>query len=293
LTVLAVGCGSGAARSNDVSFLQSTGRPVVIASGDIASCDSEGDEATAQLLAEINGTIIVALGDLAYENGSAQDFQKCYDATWGRFKSRTLPVPGNHEYMTEGAKGYFGYFGKAAGEPSEGYYSYDLDGWHIIALNSNRCLGNVGCYSISPQLRWLKSDLAANEDKDCTLAYMHHPLFTSGEYRPGVPEVKPLWEILHDAGADVVLSAHDHNYQRFAPQDPDGKIDLERGIREFVVGTGGKSHYEIETTLPNSEAHNDDIFGVLKLTLHPNGYDWQFIPVEGAAFSDSGHDRCH
>jgi hypothetical protein len=124
-------------------------------------------------------------------------------------------------------------------------------------------------------------------------AYMHHPLFTSGMYRPGILEVKPLWEALYEAGADVVLSAHDHNYQRFAPQNPDGRADPERGIREFVVGTGGRSHYEIETTLPNSEAHNDDTFGVLKLTLHPNGYDWQFTPVEGAEFSDSGHDRCH
>ena len=226
LAILALGCGSGAARSEDVSSIRSAGEPVVVAAGDIASCDSKSDEATAELLADIDEPVILALGDEAYENGSAQDFRKCYDLSWGRFKNRTLPVPGNHEYMTEGAQGYFDYFGKAAGDPSEGYYSYDLDGWHIIALNSNRCLGNVGCYFISPQVRWLKSDLAANEDKDCTLAYMHHPLFTSGEYRPGVPEVKPLWEALHEAGVDVVLSAHDHNYQRFTPQDPDGRRPL-------------------------------------------------------------------
>ena len=293
LAILASGCGSGAVHSEAIPLAWSTGKPVIVAAGDIAGCDSNGDEATAELLAEINGTIIAALGDEAYENGSAQDFRKCYDPTWGRFKNRTFPVPGNHEYMTEGAEGYFGYFGKAAGDPSEGYHSYDLDRWHIIALNSNRCLGNVGCYFISPQVRWLKSDLAANEDKDCTLAYMHHPLFTSGEYRPGVPEVKPLWEALHEAGVDVVLSAHDHNYQRFTPQDPDGRADPERGIREFVVGTGGRSHYDIETALPNSEVHTDDTYGVLKLTLRVGNYDWRFVAVDGAVFTDSGHGQCH
>jgi acid phosphatase type 7 len=290
--ILIVGCGSGAGRSIDVSFARGTGPPVVVAAGDVASCSSSGDEATAKLLADIDGTIIT-LGDNAYPDGSAEDFRKCYDPTWGRFKNRTLPVPGNHEYMTEGAEGYFGYFGDAAGDPPKGYYSYDLGSWHIVALNSNRCLGNVGCYFISPQVRWLRSDLAANEYKDCTLAYMHHPLFTSGEYRLGVPEVKPMWEALYEAGADVILSAHDHNYQRFAPQDPDGRADPERGIRQFVVGTGGKSHYQIKTALSTSEVHTDDTYGVLKLTLRPESYDWRFIPVGGEEFIDSGRGRCH
>jgi acid phosphatase type 7 len=233
------------------------------------------------------------LGDEAYENGSAKNFRECYDPTWGRFKNRTFPVPGNHEYMTEGAEGYFGYFGKAAGDSSEGYYSYDLDGWHVIALNSNRCLRILGCHFVSPQVRWLKANLAANDDKTCTLAYFHHPLFTSGIYRPGAPEVKPLWETLYEAGADVILSAHDHNYQRFTPQDPDGEADPERGIRQFVVGSGGRSLYQIETALPNSEVHNDETYGVLELTLKPKSYNWRFVPVDGAAFTDSGHGRCH
>jgi hypothetical protein len=293
LAILVVGCGSRADRSVNPPFAGNTGKPIVVAAGDIASCKSKGDEATAELLAEIDGATIAALGDEAYEKGSAQDFRECYDPTWGRFKGRTLPVPGNHEYMTEGAEGYFDYFEQAAGYPSEGYYSYDLAKWHVVALNSNKCLIRFGCHALSGQVRWLKADLAANEDKSCTLAYMHHPLFTSGKYRPGIPEVKPLWEVLYEAGADVVLSAHDHNYQRFAPQNPGGKVDSERGIRAFVVGTGGRSHYEIESALPNSEVQNDDTYGVLKLTLHPKGYDWRFIPVKGATFTDSGHGWCH
>ena len=292
LAILAVGCSSGTDHSEDPPLAGNTGEPVVVAAGDIASCGSRGDEATAELLAEIDSAIVVALGDEAYENGSAENFRECYDPSWGRFKDRTLPVPGNHEYMTEGAEGYFGYFGEAAGDSSEGYYSYEFGGWHVVALNSNKCMSVIGCHILSQQIRWLKANLA-DDDKTCTLAYFHHPLFTSGKYRPGVPEVRPLWEALYNAGADVVLSAHDHNYQRFAPQDPDGRADPERGIRQFVVGTGGRSHYQIESPLPNSEVHTDDTYGVLKLTLRPKGYDWRFVPVDGATFSDSGHDQCH
>ncbi|MDQ3863665.1 MAG: metallophosphoesterase, partial [Actinomycetota bacterium] len=185
----------------------------------------------------------------------------------------------------------FGYFGEAAGNSSEGYYSYDLGNWHLIALNSN-CSDVGGCDAFSPQVRWLKADFAKSRRK-CTLAYFHHPLFTSGKYRPGIPAVKPLWEALYSAGADVVLNGHDHNYQRFAPQDPEARADPEGGIREFVVGTGGKSHYQIKIPLPNSQAQNDDTYGVLKVTLHPQSYDWRFVPVEGETFTDSGHGRCH
>lgn len=291
LAFVGVGCGLGNAYPGSPPFARSDGEPVILAAGDIASCTGSGDEATAKLLSRIDGTV-VALGDEAYERGSSEDFRECYDPSWGRFKDRTLPVPGNHEYMTEGAEGYFGYFGEAAGAPSAGYYSYDLGGWHIVALNSNLCFEIGGCYALSPQVRWLKEDLAANDDKSCTLAYMHHPFFTSGRYRPGDPEVKRLWDALYDAGADVVLSAHDHNYQRFAPQNPDGKLDPEHGVRQFVVGTGGKSHYEIKTALPNSEVQDDETYGVLRLALHPDGYDWRFIPVEDGSFTDSGHGRC-
>ena len=266
--------------------------PVLVAAGDIASCASSGDEATADLLATIDGTVIT-LGDNAYEQGLAENYRECYYPTWGTFKDRTLPIPGNHEYETEGAQGYFDYFGDAAGDPSKGYYSYDLAGWHIVALNSNECLQISGCRFVSPQVRWLKADLAANEDRTCTLAYMHHPRFSSGEVHGSTPEVGPLWEALYEEGADVVLSGHEHNYERFAPQDPGGSADTERGIREFVVGTGGKSHYQIEVPLTNSEVHNDYTHGVLKLTLHPKSYDWRFIPIRGEAFTDSGRGRCY
>jgi acid phosphatase type 7 len=262
---------------------------VIVAAGDIADCSSDGDEATARIVVGMEGTVLT-LGDNAYEDGTAQDFSECYEPTWGQFKERTRPAPGNHDYETEGASAYFDYFGEAAGEPGKGYYSYDLGQWHIVALNSN--CEDVGCEASSPQLRWLEADLA-KDAKTCTLAYFHYPLFSSGKYRPGIREVKPLWEALYAADADVVLNGHDHNYQRFAPQDPDGNADPQRGIREFVVGTGGRSHYSILGPIANSEVYNDETYGVLKLTPHPEGYEWRFIPVEGETFTDSGSARCH
>lgn len=269
-----------------------TGDAVVVAAGDIASCESEGDEATADLLARTDGTVLT-LGDNVYDDGTLEEFTDCYGPSWGRYKHRTKPSPGNHDYNSEGAERYFDYFSREAiGDPDEGYYSYDLGAWHLVVLNSN-CVEVGGCDASSPQVRWLETDLAENAEERCTLAYWHHPLFSSGEERGSTPEVKPLWEALYKAGADVVLSGHEHNYERFAPQDPNRRMDLERGIREFVVGTGGKSHYEIETTLPNSEIHNDKTYGVLKLNFHPKSYDWRFVPVEGETFTDSGHDRCH
>ena len=289
----AVGCGS----ERTLSAPEVTTRPpVVVAAGDIASCSSEGDEDTAQLLFGMGpagtGTVL-ALGDLALPVGSAKQFEKCYEASWGRFKWRTRPVPGNREYYTEGAAGYFNYFGEAAGEPGKGYYSYDLGEWHLVALNSN-CEEVGGCDASSLQARWLKADLAANKDKSCTLAYMHHPRFSSGEGRGSVHNVKPLWEALYEANADVVLSANEHNYERFAPQNPGGRAAPEHGIREFVVGTGGgKGHYPILDPIANSEVHNDETYGVLKLTLHPKSYEWRFVPVEGETFSDSGSAQCH
>jgi len=262
---------------------------VIVAAGDIADCSSEGDEATARLVGGIEGTVFT-LGDNAYEDGTAQDFSECYEPTWGEFKERTKPSLGNHEYHTAEAKGYFSYFGKAAGEPGKGYYSYDLGQWHIVALNSN--CEEIGCAASSPQVRWLEADLAKNA-KICTLAYFHYPLFSSGKYRPGVREVKPLWETLYAAEVDVVLNGHDHNYQRFAPQDPNGRADPEGGMREFVVGTGGRSHYPILGPIANSEIYNDETYGVLKLTLRPEGYQWRFLAVEGETFTDFGSARCH
>lgn len=287
VTLILAGCGKAGSTSP-----KEPAPEIVAAAGDIASCDGEGDEATAKLLATIEGTVIT-LGDNAYEHGTDAEFRECYAPTWGRFKDRTRPIPGNHEYYTPGAEGYFDYFGKrAAGEQGRGYYSYDLGAWHVVALNSN-CEQAGGCSSDSPQVRWLEADLADNSGRACTLAYMHFPLFTSGKYRPGVPAVRPLWEALYAGGADVVLSGHDHNYQRFAPQNPGGGADPDRGLREFVVGTGGKSHYEIETPIENSEVYNDDAYGVLRLALRSDSYDWKFIPVPGETFTDSGSGHCH
>jgi hypothetical protein len=266
---------------------------VIVAAGDIADCRREGDDATARLVGGIDGATVLTLGDNAYPDGSAEDFAECYDPTWGRFKGRTKPSPGNHDYDTQGAQGYFEYFGKAAGDPEEGYYSYDLGEWHLVALNSNCGEGEVRCGPGSLQVQWLEEDLAANDDKRCTLAYFHHPRFSSGEVHGNTPEVKPFWGVLYEAGADVILSGHEHNYERFAPQDPDGKADPKRGIREFVVGTGGAHHYHILEPLPNSEVHNDNTYGVLKLTLHPKSYEWRFLPAASGEFTDSDEDQCH
>jgi len=267
---------------------------VLVAAGDIADCAGEGDEATARLVGSIDGARVLTLGDEAYPDGTAQDFRECYEPTWGQFKERTRPIPGNHEYETEGAWAYFDYFGDAAGDPDEGYYSYKLGSWHIVALNSNCGEGEIRCGPGSAQTEWLKEDLAANADEGrCTLAYMHHPHFSSGEEHGSTPKLEPLWEALYEAGADVVLSGHEHNYERFAPQDPEGRADPEGGIRGFVVGTGGKSHYPILDPIANSEIHNDESYGVLKLTLNPKSYEWRFVPVGGETFSDSGSARCH
>jgi hypothetical protein len=264
----------------------------VVAAGDIADCESTGDEATAKLVANIEGTVLT-LGDNVYERGSAEEYARCYDPTWGRFEKRTKPTPGNHEYHTEGAEGYFDYFGAVAGNANESYYSYDLGSWHVVALNS-QCWKIGGCDEEAPQVKWLEADLASIGAESCTLAYFHHPLFTSGEHRPGMPKVRPLWEVLYEAGVDVILNGHDHNYQRFAPQDPHGRADPEGGIRQFVVGTGGRRLYAIEDPpIENTVAYNDDTFGVLKLTLRSDGYEWKFVPVAGKTFTDSGTARCH
>jgi acid phosphatase type 7 len=270
--------------------------PVVVTAGDIAVCAREGDEATAKLVEGIDGATVLTLGDNAYPDGSAEDFEECYEPSWGQFKNRTKPVPGNHEYETEGARGYFGYFGEAAGDPEEGYYSYELGSWHIVALNSNCGEAEIRCSPSSTQVRWLEEDLAANADEEggCTLAYMHHPRFSSGVEHGSYDTMEPLWVALYEAEAEMVLSGHEHNYERFAPQDPSGKADPERGIRQFVVGTGGgASDYPILEPLPNSEVHNDETYGVLKLTLRPKGYEWRYLSAEGSEFTDSGSARCH
>jgi acid phosphatase type 7 len=263
---------------------------VLIGAGDIADCSNlAGAEATAKLL-EVNPGTVMALGDLAYPNGTAENF-KCYDQTWGRVKSRTRPSVGNHEFHSQGATYYFEYFGAAAGDPKTGYYSYDLGAWHIVVLNSE-CKEVGGCQAGSPEEKWLRADLAAHPAA-CTLAYFHKPRFSSGLNHGDDPEITAFWQALYDNNVELVLNGHDHDYERFAPQDPNGKADPKRGIREFVAGTGGKSHRGFGFTRPNSEVRNNDAYGVLKLTLKPGGYAWQFLPEAGKTFTDSGSGTCH
>jgi Calcineurin-like phosphoesterase len=263
---------------------------VLVGAGDIADCrDLSGAEATAKLLDQIPGTVM-AVGDLAYPDGTKENFE-CYDRTWGRQKTRTRPAPGNHEFHSSAATPYFDYFGSAAGAPGDGYYSYELGAWHIVVLNSE-CVDVGGCGPGSRQEKWLRADLAAHPSY-CTLAYWHKPLFSSGGAHGNDLEVTPLWQALYDAGADVVIGGHDHNYERFALQNPQGEADSSHGIREFVVGTGGKNLRPFGTVKANSEVRNNEAFGVLKLTLHPAGYDWVFISQEGKQFTDSGSSQCH
>lgn len=267
----------------------------LVGAGDIASCNAiEGAQATAKLIEQIPGTVFVA-GDLAYEHGSASEFQNCYDATWGRFKDRTRPALGNHEYGNGTASAYFAYWGALAGPPGKGYYSYDLGVWHIVVLNTNcDAAGLGGCGAGSPQELWLRHDLGEHPNA-CIIAYGHHTLFSSGwlKWHAIHPELKQLWRDLYAAHADLMLVGHEHSYERFAPQDPDGRSDPEHGIREIVVGTGGRSHYPLGSAAANSEVRDTDTFGVLKLTLLPHGYTWEFIPVQGKTFRDSGAGVCH
>jgi hypothetical protein len=263
--------------------LAQTSDPVFVGAGDIAVCSRTQDEETAKLLDNIPGTVFT-VGDNAYPDGTLTQFNDCYEPSWGRHKSRTNPVPGNHDYHVSGAAGYFDYFGAAAGERSQGYYSYNLGEWHIIALNSEIAHG-----AGSVQEQWLRADLAANPSV-CTLAYWHAPRFSSGQHG-NETDSQALWEALYEYGADVVLNGHDHNYERFAPQNPSGQADP-NGIREFVVGTGGAGLRPFLTTQSNSEVRNDIAHGVLKLTLHSTNYDWQFVPVAGQTFTDSGTANC-
>jgi len=291
--------------------------PVIAAAGDIA-CDPANSvfnsgsgtsgachqKYTSDLLVRAGLAAVLPLGDVQYFCGGYQAFLQSYDLSWGRVKSISHPVVGNHEYITSGdpngpstgcdptnenAAGYFNYFGAAAGVPGQGYYSYDIGAWHLIALSSN-CGDAGGCSFSSPQGQWLEADLNAHSNF-CTLAYWHIPLFSSG----GRAEInsKDLFQILYNHNADLILNGHDHIYERFAPQAPNGVADTIRGMREFIVGSGGANHTSLTTIAANSELRNVDTFGVLKLTLHPTSYDWQFVPQAGQTFTDSGTGVCH
>jgi hypothetical protein len=265
--------------SEGLSF---AGDPVLVGAGDIADCGTTSDSATADLLDGIDGTVFTA-GDNVYPSGRATDFTNCYEPTWGRHKARTRPSPGNHDYISL-AVPYFAYFGAHAGPPGRGYYSYDLGAWHIVSLNSN-----LPMFAGSPQEQWLRADLAANRT-ECTLAYWHHPRFSSGLHGNNLG-ARGLWRALQDFGADVVVTGHDHDYEQFHRQDADGVADL-TGIRQFVVGTGGTSLRSFDVIKANSAVRESDTHGVLKLTLRPASYDWEFVPVAGATFTDGGSRDC-
>jgi hypothetical protein len=279
---------------------ETPGDPVLAAAGDIADCTTQNDEATAALLGTMPGATVAPLGDNAYPDGSAQDYQNCYGPSWGLYKAQTRPAVGNHEYNTAGASGYFDYFretlnpfGAAATDPTRGYYSYDLGSdpgsWHVVVLNSNCSKVVGGCGATSPQVQWLKDDLAAHPSA-CTLAYWHHPRFSSSQ--SGTP-LGPFWQALYNARAEVVLNGHMHNYERFAEQTPGGIAKPARGVREFVVGTGGEKLVGFQSIRANSERREANTFGVLKLTLHAGSYDWQFVPEAGKSFDESGTTKCH
>jgi hypothetical protein len=262
-----------AAVATALSLLAPAPTRTLVAAGDIASCRSSGDEQTAALVARTPGTV-AALGDLVYEAGTAAEFRDCY--SWRRFRARTRAALGNHEYNSAGARPAKAYFRL----PDRGYYSYELGAWHVVVLNSN-CGPAGGCQDGSPQQRWLAADLARSS-AGCTLGYWHHPRFSSGLH--GSDEtMAALWRTLARARADVVLAGHDHHYERFAPID---------GIRSFVVGTGGRSHYPVLWRVRRSEVVNDTTFGVLRLTLRADEYDWRFLPVSGSSFSDRGSGAC-
>lgn len=292
--VLAVLCGGLVLASPDSSpevALAQSQDPVLVGAGDIAKCGWTQDESTGQLLDSMAGTVFT-LGDNVYPDGTLSEFNNCYGPAWGRHKDRTRPSPGNHDYHVSGAAGYYTYFGTAASpldanctSDCKGYYSYNLGAWHIIVLN-NEIDHSPG----SAQVQWLRADLAAHQNV-CTLAYWHKPRFSSG-FHGNNPGLQPFWDALYEYEADVVLNGHDHDYERFAPQNPNGQADPTRGIREFVVGTGGFSLYPFITEEPNSEIRNSTTWGVLKLTLHPTSYDWEFIPIAGQTFTDVGSANC-
>ena len=281
---------SSAAKVPDPSAAPAGATAVLVGAGDIASCDSTGDSGTAALLARTAGTVFT-LGDNAYPKGSRADFADCYQPTWGRVRDRTRPVAGNHEYGTPGAAGHFHYFGAAAGPRGKGYYSYRAGSWQVVVLNTNCGAVPGGCGRGSAQERWLRAELAAG-DAACTVAMVHHPLFTSAATHRPSTETRPLVQALYDARVELLLAAHNHVYERFAPQTPAGRRDDARGIRAFVVGTGGAALHSFGPPAANSELRNDDTFGVLRLTLSPGSYRWDFLPTSGG-FTDTGRAGCH
>ncbi len=258
---------------------------VVLVAGDVAQCNVRGAQLTADVIQKMPDAIVLAPGDLAYENGSAKDFARCYDPSWGKFKDRTWPAPGNHEYGTPGATGYFSYFGSRVGAPDKGYYSIDLGQWHVVALNSN-----IDADVDSAQIAWLRKDLAANSGS-CVLAFWHHPRYSSG-FHGSHRRMQATWETLHEHGVSIVIAAHDHHYERFVPLDAQGNQTATGGLRSFVVGTGGSRLYNFGLRGEHSVAWHGATWGVLKLTLHADSYDWEFLSAQPTTFQDKGSSSC-
>jgi hypothetical protein len=292
----------GGAVSVAVPLVNPSADPVIAAAGDLV-CGSTTPTtrpcqhaAVAALVPTLAPDAVLLLGDIQYEDGTLADFNARFHPVWGPHTSIIYPVPGNHEYRTTNAAGYFDYFNGVgqqtgrAGSRSKGYYSFNLGAWHIVVLNSN-CNKVGGCTAGSPMEQWLRADLAANPAM-CTLAAWHHPRFSSGNHG-SIAHMQPIWQALYDFDAEVVLSGHDHDYERFAPQTATGARDNARGMLQFVVGTGGKEHGIMRATKPNSLVRDSTSFGLLKLTLHPTSLDWQFVPIPGAALTDAGSLTCH
>lgn len=258
----------------------------VLAAGDISTCQNDNDEATAKILDQYSNALVLTLGDNVYDSGKITEYLNCYEPTWGRHKDRTFPSIGNHDYGVPGGDDYFAYFERS--KPS--YYSFNRGNWHFIALDSNCTI--TSCAVGSEQETWLKTDLASLDQEKCVVAYMHHPRVSSSKHG-NHDVVQPLWDTLYQAGADIVLSGHDHVYERFAPLAPDGSPDADRGMRYFLVGTGGKEFYDFKDIKTGSEVRNNTEYGVLKLDLKPDSYNWKFLPAANGVFSDTGSATCH
>lgn len=297
LVISLAGCQSDKrAREERVKAALMPGKGIpVFAAGDIAACkdrrpEKSGAAMTAALIAPglsaDKDAVVLTLGDNTYPVGLLSEFTECYDPTWGQFKARTYPSPGNHEYYSPQAAGYYAYFGHAAGPERRGYYSFDIGGWHVISLNSY-----LKPEQHQAQIAWLRADLEQHKTH-CTLAYWHHPMYSSGGHGSDT-RMQEAWDVLHAAGAELVLASHDHGYERFAPQNGRGEVDEQRGIRQFVVGTGGAKLTPFGFRKFNSEISDNSTYGVLKLVLKDAGYEWEFIPVEAGGFSDRGMALCH
>ncbi len=298
------GAGNLSAASNTATVTTpSTGSTAVIAVvGDIACASNDPNynggrgtanacrqKYTSDLVVNKGYAAVLPIGDLQYDSGSLSEFQKVYDPTWGRVKSLSHPAVGNHEYGQSGASGYFSYFGSAAGPTGKGYYSFNVGSWHLIAINSN--CAKVSCSQNSTQESWLRADLAAHPSL-CTLVYDHHARWSSGHDGDNT-FMQPIWQDLYNANVEMLLSGHSHDYERFAPQNATGGLDNTRGVRQFVVGTGGAFFTGFGSPHANSQVRQNATFGILQLTLRSTGYDWRFVPEAGKTFSDSGSNACH